>query len=182
MCQAHEENVSLFAERIFRLSKDAYIHGEINNALTAKLAQRQLVNYLIDGLYDMSVSLKIMRQNPENLNDALKSARDELNLMKRVEMRNGRLNKEVDRAIDKRNPEPMDISHVKSRSCHKCGRIGHLARNCGQEKHFDKQSVHVVSHRPLPRCPTREGYKRNRWLQYGYNGKFGGKENWQGDN
>ena len=131
MCQAHEENVSLFAERIFRLSKDAYIHGEINNALTAKLAQRQLVNYLIDGLYDMSVSLKIMRQNPENLNDALKSARDELNLMKRVEMRNGRLNKEVDRAIDKRNPEPMDISHVKSRSCHKCGRIGHLARNCG---------------------------------------------------
>ena len=104
----------------------------MNNALTAKLAQRQLVNYFINGLYDRSVSLKIMRQNPENLNDALKSARDELNQMKCFEMLNKcRLNTEIDRAIVKRNPEPMDISHVKSRSFHKCGRIGrHLAHNC----------------------------------------------------
>ena len=56
------ESVSLYAERMFRLSRDAYSNAELTDPTSYSLAQRQLVNYFIDGLYDKSIKLKLMRR------------------------------------------------------------------------------------------------------------------------
>ena len=146
------ESTSLFAERIFRLSKEAYCKGEMNNPATAKLAQRQLVNYFIDGLRDRSVRLKIMRHNPENLSDALKVARDEINLIKRFELCSRRFDRDTGVRLNQNEVEPMDVSQIRTRSCHKCGRMGHLARNCNQNKHINRQTVNAINQRPLLKC------------------------------
>ena len=148
--QKPNEHISLFAERIFELSKDAYSHNEMNNEATAKLAQRQLVNYFIDGLNDRSVRLKIMRQEPTNLNDALKAARDEINLIQRFELRGNRIARDAPTNRED-NVEPMEVSQVRSRTCHKCGKNGHIAKDCNA-RYDNRKTVNAVSQKQEARC------------------------------
>ena len=53
--QGHEESVSLYAERIYRLSHHAYTAVEMNYASSYAMTQRQLVNVFIDGLKDKGI-------------------------------------------------------------------------------------------------------------------------------
>ena len=78
-----------FAERIFRLSQDAYTRAEMNDAGSYVMAQRQIVNCFIDGINDRSIKLKIMRHMQPDLNTVLNLASTEINLLKRFELRHG---------------------------------------------------------------------------------------------
>lgn len=145
--QGPQENVSMYAERLHKLSREAFTKDELNQRPSYDMAQRQLVNYFTDGLADRSIKLKIMRQVPVTLDDALRIARTETNLMKRFELRHGRSGRT--QSEDDRPIVPMEIDHVRSRICNLCGRRGHIARFCpkGQNRHGDggrPRQVHAI--------------------------------------
>ena len=79
--QKEQENVHLFAERIILLSEEAY------SSRQGEEIERQLVSFFIDGLKSDSLRLRLMRQNPAKLNDAVQIAMSEQNLQKRFELR-----------------------------------------------------------------------------------------------
>ena len=65
-----------------------------------------------------------MRQDPANLNDALKAARDEINFMERFELRGNQIGRDAPTS-NENHVEPMEVSQIRSRTCHKCGKNGH---------------------------------------------------------
>lgn len=131
------ETVSFFSERIYELAKDAYADHDLENKPGAKeMAERQLVNYFVDGLSDRSVKLKVLRKGCRTLGDALAVARDEATFIRRFELRNPRQYRDRARAVEQDidgGEEPMDIDVAQLRTrreCRKCGRMGHYARDC----------------------------------------------------
>ena len=143
--QGPQENVCLYGERLFLLSKDAYSAAEMADPTSYALAQRQLVSYFTDGLQDRATKLRIMRQAPADLNGALAIARDEMNLMRRFELRNGpsyRRPTESGQTI-----EPMEVNQVRTRTCHSCGKAGHMARDCSRRQSRDEQCLLCGSNR-----------------------------------
>ena len=125
--QKNGETVSLYAERIFLLARDAYSPAELNDPGANRVAQKQLVSYFIDGLQDRAIKLKIMRINPVDLSAALKIAREEHNLMARFDLRTQH---SYSRPSTARDVEPMEVDQVRRRVCHACGKEGHYARDC----------------------------------------------------
>ena len=86
-----------------------------------------------------------MRQAPADLNGALAIARDEMNLMKRFELRNGpsyRRPTESGQTI-----EPMEVNQIRTRTCHSCGKAGHMARDCSRRQSRDEQCLLCGSNR-----------------------------------
>ena len=153
--QIPQENVSMYAERVHKLSREAYTTDEMNQRPSYDMAQRQLVNYFTDGLMDRAIKLKIMRQGPATLDDALRIARAETNLMRRFELRHGRPSRSHNE--DNRPIEPMEVDHVRSRMCNLCGRRGHVARFCSRRQNQigngDRpRHVHVVQPRQRGVC------------------------------
>ena len=128
--QGKLETISLFAERIFRLSLDAYSREEMADPASYAMAQRQLVNCFVDGINDRSIKLKLMRQMPPDLNAALSIARTELNLIKRFELRHG--HSDESHYERRRDVQPMELNHVRNKNCYNCGKSGHIAKNCRQ--------------------------------------------------
>ena len=100
----------------------------MNDASLYAMAQRQLVNVFIDGLRDKSIKLKVMRSGPNTLDAALKTARDEVNILQRFDLRNGSTPGTFNNIVQ--GPEPMDVSQIRTRTCHTCGRRGHMSREC----------------------------------------------------
>ena len=155
------ESITVFAERIYKLSKDAYSLSELAEPSAERLAQRQLVDQFVDGLLDRSIRLKIMRQAPKTLTEATRIAREERNLMERFDLRDGagrRPFRELPEASG-RQIEPMEVENIRPRSsCRICHRVGgyhtpscpHIKRqtnvvnkvetlicfNCGAPGHF----------------------------------------------
>ena len=148
--QKQGENVNIFAERIFKLSGDAYTATERADPGSYAMAQRQLVSYFTDGLRDKSIQLKIMRQMPDTLDAALKIARGEVNIMTRFELRTGRPFRE-NRVTDDRVIEPMEVNQVRPKTCHSCGKPGHTANNCHQFSHERRTISQRPAHQQLSR-------------------------------
>ena len=124
----------------------------MSNEATAKLAQRKLVNYFIDGLNDRPVRLKIMRSDPANLNEALKVARDEINLIRRFELHNNRISSDTV-TNNERGIEPMEINQIRTKTCNKFGKIRHIAKSCTAGMKYDnRKSVNAISEKPPARC------------------------------
>lgn len=131
--QYPQERVRCFAERIYLLAKDAFpevTEGEEDAA--QRVAERQLVSYFTDGLNDRAVKMKIMRASPASMKEAVEIARKEINLMERFDLRNPRSS--TSRMTDERREIPMEVDHVRPRSCGICGRTGHSAKFCRERQ------------------------------------------------
>lgn len=156
--QGPTENISLYAERIYRLSHDAYTTLELSNESSYAMAQRQLVNVFIDGLLDRSIKLKVMRSGPNTLDEALKIARNEVNILQRFDLRNG------SHRFERPDPEPMDVSHIRTRTCHTCGKAGHISRDCSvRTRPTSKRSRCLICDSPNHSTNScgRQNYRKN---------------------
>ncbi|VDI20174.1 Hypothetical predicted protein [Mytilus galloprovincialis] len=114
------ENVPIFGERILTLATDAFRGQDINQPIV----QLQLVNFFINGLYQDYLRMKIMRENPQTLAQAVNSAMAETQLRRKFDLKKNNGNE--------RNITPMDISHYREIGvkCNNCNRFGHKAKYC----------------------------------------------------
>ena len=121
--QKHTEGVQVYAERMLALAEDAW-----PDRITDKLVQCQLVDIFVDGLTSDTIARKLMRQQPETMEAAVKLAATEQNLDMRFKLRNRKTGHE-DR--NDRVEEPMEVDKFYGK-CHRCGKIGHSAYSCGK--------------------------------------------------
>ena len=125
--QGPSENVQLFAERLLALARDAFQGQDGNNVAV----ERQLIGFFVDGLHHDYLRMKVMRDNPDNFQQAVRAALNEQNLRKRFQIRSGREYGPVRRHDESRAEEPMDVDHYRPpRRCFKCNKKGHVAANC----------------------------------------------------
>ncbi|CAC5357900.1 unnamed protein product [Mytilus coruscus] len=127
------ENVPIFGERILTLATDAFRWQDIDQPIV----QLQLVNFFINGLYQDYLRMKIMRENPQTLAQAVNSAMVETQLRRKFDLKKSNGNE--------RNITPMDISHFREIGvkCNYCNRFGHKAKYCRDNK--AKFHVNTVS-------------------------------------
>ena len=153
--QNSNESVQLFAERLLQIAEDAYS----NDRLKDPLIQQQLVDIFCDGLTFDYLRMKILRENPKDLESAIQIAMREQNLRQRLAIRGSNMTEIVqsndnrrtlsnfdttlpllkDRAdnltsVETRHVEPMEIDHARNSRCFKCKQTGHRARFCTQNK------------------------------------------------
>ena len=93
--QRKGESIQNFVERIFSLGDEAFAGEDLNNPLI----QSTLIDTLVEGVINDSVSRKIIREKPETLDRALSLALREQQDSKAFELR-------------RRHEEPMDVSYV----------------------------------------------------------------------
>ena len=95
------ESIQVFAERLMALAADAF--ADVN------AADEQLIGFFIDGLQYDYMKMKVMRDNPATLQNAIQVANTEQNLRRRFDLRAGN----QPQAAHYSNDEPMDVSHAR---------------------------------------------------------------------
>jgi len=151
--QRQGENVATYGERILSLAKDACS----GMPAPGDNIQRMLVGQFTDGLLSDQVRIKLIRNNPANLTEAVNLALREQNILKRVTLRKGAAYDWGREPSGREEPpadryEPMQVDHARmSRKCHKCGRKGHFAKEC--------RAVRAVNERNT--TPTRTNFGQN---------------------
>ncbi|XP_062620135.1 uncharacterized protein LOC134281720 [Saccostrea cucullata] len=98
------ENVQIFAERLLSIAEEAY-----QGAQDMRVTENQLVGFFVDGLYSDRLKIKVMRDNPATMQDAINSARAEFNLQQRFQLRTGR-NYFAPATF---TGEPMEVDHYR---------------------------------------------------------------------
>lgn len=115
--QKQGESVQVYAERLITLSEEAFPNQQ------GPAIQRQLIDIFVDGLIEDHLKMKILRDNPNNLDAAITAATNEQNIRKRFSLRT--------RHPPVREEERMDVDHYRpAPRCFKCNRKGHSARDC----------------------------------------------------
>jgi hypothetical protein len=149
------ENIQIYAERILSLAEEAY-DNQGGNAI-----ERQLIDTFVDGLINDQLKMKILRDRPDNLQNAIGIATNEQNLRARVAM-------SAFSRVDTRGT-PMEVDHSRgqkyqhkfhrvnevqsSRSsvkCWACGELGHVIRECRSEKRANRPMGHGRSFNQNP--------------------------------
>lgn len=97
--QKRGESIQSFAERIRTLGQEAYPNQQGNNPLV----QDSLIEALIDGVVDDHIARKLIRERPDDFEDAVVRAIREQQASKHFSMR---------RNVYARNEEPMDVNSV----------------------------------------------------------------------
>ena len=148
--QFDNECVQLYAERLLQIADDAYDRDK----MTDQLVQQQLVDIFCDGLSFDYLRLKILRENPKTLENAIELAMKEQNLRKRLTLRstdNVRSDQPMHGArldttphfltqtsdqtpYTDRYEESMKIDHYRGVQCYKCRKKGHKANGCPYNK------------------------------------------------
>jgi hypothetical protein len=83
--QERNENVQVYVERLLSLAEQAF-----EDAQDARVTEGQLIGFFTDGLYSDRLKIKVMRDDPKTLQEAINSARDEFKLQQRFQLRMGR--------------------------------------------------------------------------------------------
>lgn len=146
MRQNSNESLQIFAERILQVAEDAYTSENLEH----EIIQKQLVDIFTDGLSFDFLRMKVLRENPKTLENAVQVAMREQNLRKRFALRsqdnggdmsfsqnststvgNNLLLKFPEiKSNTFRIEEPMEIDHFRNQRCHRCRKIGHRAKFC----------------------------------------------------
>lgn len=142
--QKHGESVQVFAEKLISLSEDAFPGVEFG----AAPIQSQLIDIFVDGLEDAAIARKVIRDNPQDFNTAVKSAAAEQNLNLKFALRHRGPDKKPKQPMHlEPRGEPMEVDKT-ARQCSKCGREGHLAINCRARAQV--QAVQKIDNPPWP--------------------------------
>lgn len=152
--QNSNESVQLFAERLLQIAEDAYSKDKLKDPLV----QQQLVDIFCDGLTFDYLRMKILRENPKDLESAIQLAMREQNLRQRLAIRGSSITSTTPNdnrqtvskfdsttpllserlvnlsSTDNRQEEPMEVDHTRNKGCFKCMKIGHRARFCPLNK------------------------------------------------
>ena len=125
--QKPNETIQIFGERILELAEDAFSGRNTNDPIV----QRQLIDFLIDGLLCGSIGTKILRDDPKTFKDAIDSAKKEQGFHIKMTSRGQSYG---------RSDEPMEIGKIKAGKapgpgkCFGCGKMGHSVRDCKTSK------------------------------------------------
>lgn len=115
--QKHGETVQVYAERLITLSEEAFPLQQ------GPVIQRQLIDIFVDGLLEDHLKMKILRDNPNNLEAAITSATNEQNIRRRFNLRT--------RHHQIPDEEEMEVDHYRpAPRCFRCKRTGHRAKDC----------------------------------------------------
>lgn len=126
--QKDTESVQIYSERLLQVAEDAYPDAQDDDR---GIVQQQLVNAFCDGLAYDYLKMKVMRENPQTLEDAVRLAMREQNLRKRFNLRKddsnevfppiGNQRQDTTRTdTDTRPIVPMEIDHSRQRQCYRC--------------------------------------------------------------
>jgi hypothetical protein len=89
---------------LLSLAEQAYEGAE-----DARVTEGQLIGFFTDGLYSDRLKIKVMRDDPKTLQEAIDSARAESNLQQRFQLRTGRNYFAPNSNVRK----PMEIDHYR---------------------------------------------------------------------
>lgn len=148
--QENNENVQN-AERLLSLAEKA--HG---------VTEVQLVGFFIDGLNSDRLKLKVMRDDPTTMAEAIGSARQEYNLKQRFQLQTGR------NYFDPRNDsgEPMEIDHYRvrrDRQPRKQQNQKHKPRTFDKPKVVHRQVLPIEKTRPRSEIICWDCHKRGHY-------------------
>ena len=144
MKQKKMESPQMFCERLLSASEDAFDKtdrqpdGELLPGI-----EKILIDFFVDGLWESTIKLKIMRENPTSMRRAVEIANQEQNLKARYQLRVGAKPHFSDDAniinpTPLRRDEPMEVDASRLKgvgACYKCGRKGHRASQCRGPSH-----------------------------------------------
>ena len=156
--QHKNEGIPVFAERLLTIAEEAFPGPNDGNQA---VIEGQLIGFFTDGLIHNSLRMKLMRENPKTLQDAINCVMKEHTLRARFQLRTGQAGATFsDYGTDENHsdPEAMEVDLVRPRrNCYTCNKPGHLARDCRQNRQtraVHKKTVNEVSGRPTYKTMT----------------------------
>ena len=121
--QKQGESIQVYAERLMALGDEAFPH-QVHAAI-----DQQLIGFFIDGLLHDYMKMKVMRDNPATLQQAITIATGEQNLRRRFDLRSNHSSRSL--YGNNLGEEPMEVDHARpSFRCYKCNKQGHKAKEC----------------------------------------------------
>jgi hypothetical protein len=127
--QTKNESVQIFAERLFSLARESYGNDEID----LNIVQRQLIGFFTDGIQNIEIKAKILRDDPKTFAAAIEIATREEKLITLIKLRmQEKAAEKLDVSKTKgKNDSGMQIKYVKrTKFCSYCKKRGHLNNEC----------------------------------------------------
>ena len=163
----------MFGEKLLTLLPQAFPDTDVNDPLV----QRELVNAFTSGVMGSKVRDKLVRSFPKTLNEAIKMANDEQQILDRVDMyrKSYPSQKSHTQVVpqnhqfkynyrNERQEEPMDCNSLQKNRyqngrpvCNHCDKVGHMWRDCWARLGYRRKP-------PNPQPPPHEEHtysKRN---------------------
>ena len=152
--QGDNENVQIYAQKLLSKAEQA-LRGQ-----DAQQYSRQLIGIFLDGLSNDQIRIRVMRENPEQFDNAVQIARQEQILQQRL----GRI--PLADTFTHRFEEPMEIDHVRPKinksNCTTCCHGNH-ARQPDNLARADKEINAVSQNQPPRDMSYRSDYRYDRY-------------------